>query len=37
MAPQRRSAAKVVFGAMTDGSGQEQYRVNNLSEAGKIL
>jgi len=37
MAPQPKSAAKVVFGAMTDGNGQEQYRVNNLSEVGKIL
>ncbi|KAK4695495.1 aflatoxin B1 aldehyde reductase, partial [Lecanoromycetidae sp. Uapishka_2] len=37
MAPQPKSAVKVVFGAMTIGNGQEQSRVSDLSEAGKIL
>ena len=37
MAPQPKSAVKVVFGAMTIDSGQEESRVSDLSEAGKIL
>jgi aflatoxin B1 aldehyde reductase len=37
MAPESISAVKVVFGVMTIGNGQEQSRVSDLSEAGKIL
>lgn len=37
MAPEPKSAVKVVFGAMTIGNGAEQSRVSDLSEAKKIL
>ena len=37
MAPEPKSAVKVVFGAMTIGNGEEQSRVSDLSEAKEIL
>ena len=37
MAPEPKSAVKVVFGAMTIGNGEEQSCVSDLSEARKIL
>ena len=37
MAPQPKTAVKIVFGAMTIGNGAEQSRVSSLSETQKIL
>lgn len=37
MAPEAKSAVKIVFGAMTIGNGQEQSRVSDIFEAGKII
>lgn len=37
MAPKAKSAVKAVFGALTIGNGQEQSKVSDLSDAGKII
>ena len=37
MAPEPKSAVRVVFGAMTIGNGEEQSHVNDLSKAKKIF
>lgn len=37
MAPEQKTAVKIVFGAMTIGNGAEQSRVSSLSETQKIL